>query len=150
MSLLRRSYPPARFVPNTPQKQPVLRYSFLYEFIQFLFHHRGFFNLRSIDYITPGNYHGRNPKSPKILQRISGRNQEIGGFSFFNTSCLTSETDKLRVSLCGCVQGESVGNAAELMEVIAKYRRKSREIWEDKFRGDENSKRFINEVLLSL
>lgn len=40
--------------------------------------------------------------------------------------------------------------AKEDDEVIAKYRRKSREIWEDEFRGDENSKRFINEVLLSL
>ena len=40
--------------------------------------------------------------------------------------------------------------AKEEDEVIAKYRRRAREIWEDEFRGDENSKRFINEVLLSL
>ena len=46
---------------------------------------------------------------------------------------------------------ESINNfAREDDEVIAKYRRRAREIWEDEFRGEENSKRFINEVLLTL
>ncbi len=40
--------------------------------------------------------------------------------------------------------------AREEDEVIAEYRRRSREIWEKEFRGDENSKRFIDEVLLAL
>ena len=40
--------------------------------------------------------------------------------------------------------------AKEDDEVISKYRRRAREIWEKEFRGDENSKRFIDEVLLAL
>lgn len=46
---------------------------------------------------------------------------------------------------------ESINNfAREDDEVIKQYRKRAREIWEEEFRGDTNSNRFINEVLLNL
>lgn len=46
---------------------------------------------------------------------------------------------------------ETIENfAREEDEMIRQYRKRAREIWEEEFRGDENSRRFINEVLLTL